>query len=108
MPDTPSESAESPNSDNSSDNNTPEYYQFERAKMEHERHQQAGMLGWVGKFLGGRDEKAGNIAGLMALLCFASIAFLLLTADMWENVDATASVLGATLTACLGYLFGRK
>ena len=111
MPDTPSESAESPNSDNSSDNNTPEYYQFERAKMEHERHQQAGMLGWVGKFLGGRDEKAGNIAGLMVLLCILVISILTAVGaytGKWENFDTTIGVLGATLTACLGYLFGRK
>lgn len=60
---------------------------------------------------GGGNEKAGNIAGLMAILCFTTIAALLLTAffhDIWEKVDAIASVLGAVLTACLGYLFGRK
>ena len=83
-------------------------FALEREKMEHERKQQKGMRGWLGRLFGGGDEKAGNIAGLMAIACFIAIAALLLTADMWENVDATAAVLGATLTACLGYLFGRR
>ena len=77
-------------------------------KMDHEHRQQKGLLGALGWVFGGRDEKAGNIAGLMALACFIAIVTLLLNADSWENVDATAAVLGATLTACLGYLFGRK
>ena len=57
-------------------------FALENKKMDHEHRQQAGARGWLGVVFGGRDEKAGNIAGLMTLLCFASIAFLLLTADM--------------------------
>ena len=82
-----------------------------KEKMDHEHRQQTGSRGTLGKIFGGGDEKAGNIAGLMAILCFATIAVLLLAAfflDIWENVDAIISVLGAILTACLGYLFGRK
>ena len=78
---------------------------------DHEHRQQKGQRGALGWLFGGQDEKAGNVAGLMTLLCFGAIAVLLmyvLRTDKWENVDATTAVLGATLTACLGYLFGRK
>ena len=90
--------------------NSDEYLQFDNPENQrrHKRLQQAGRLGTLGRIFGGRDEKAGNIAGLMAVLCFVAIAALLLAADKWENVDATGAVLGAILTACLGYLFGRK
>ena len=83
-------------------------FTHEKAKMDHEHRQQAGMLGWLGMFFGGGEEKAGNVAGLLIVLCFSAIVGLLLSADMWESVDATGAVLGAVLTACLGYLFGRK
>ena len=75
----------------------------------HEHRQQRGQRGVLGWLFGGQDEKAGNVAGLMAVFCFIAIAVLLLMyTDRLENVDAAAAVLGATLTACLGYLFGRK
>ena len=77
----------------------------------HEHRQQKGQRGVLGWIFGGNHEKAGNIAGLMTLLCFTAISVLVfhvLTTDRWENVDASIAVLGATLTACLGYLFGRK
>ena len=108
----PDQSEQPQNNSGNSDKN-PEYRQFDdpENQRKHKRLQQAGRLGKLGGFFGGRDEKAGNIAGLMAILCFAAIVTLLLVAallDKWENVDATGAILGAILTACLGYLFGRK
>lgn len=81
----------------------------EAAEWGNQKHRaQVTDLGWLGKMFGGGDEKAGDIAGLMVVFGFMVIAFLLVTEDMWENIDATVALLGATLTACLGYLFGRK
>lgn len=83
----------------------------EEAELEDKKEAaRVGERGTLGRFFGGRDEKAGNVAGLMAICSFLLIAFLLLKVprDMWEHVDAIGAVLGATLTACLGYLFGRK
>lgn len=83
--------------------------EHKRLDHAHEHRQQKGQRGVLGWIFGGQDEKAGNIAGLMAVFCFIAIAALLLIyTDRWENVDAAAAVLGAILTACLGYLFGRK
>ena len=85
-----------------------EHKKLDHAHEHREQKGQRGMLGWL---FGGQDEKAGNIAGLMTLLCFGAISVLLfhvLTTNKWENVDTSIAVLGAILTACLGYLFGRK
>ena len=44
----------------------------------HEHRQQRGQRGVLGWLFGGQDEKAGNVAGLMAVFCFIAIAVLLL------------------------------
>lgn len=67
-------------------------------------------FGWLGTFFGGKHA-GGNIAGVMSILCGAGIVVLIIvgiSTGKWENVDTGIGVLGATLTACLGYLFGRK
>ena len=51
-----------------------EHKRLDHAHEHREQKGQRGMLGWL---FGGQDEKAGNIAGLMTLLCFIAISVLL-------------------------------
>ena len=86
-------------------------------------------LGLAGKALGGRQEKPGNISGIVIILCFLLISALLLTdcgtpaVDPVNAVDAGNAVspinadpgyekseiltaLFGIITLTLGYLFG--
>ena len=84
----------------------------EQAELEDKKEAaRKGERGTLGRFFGGGREKAGNIAGLMTLLCFGGIVVLItigLITGKWERFDAGLGILGTTLTACLGYLFGRR
>ena len=79
----------------------------EEVRRQADQRKFAAELGWVGKFFGGRQEKPGNISGLVILICFALIAILIcirLTIG-FEKTELFTALFGI-ITLTLGYLFG--
>ena len=77
----------------------------------HQKHY-AQQLGWIGKVIGGKKEKAGNIAFVAIFLCVLLIGALLWLMSSAE--DGKASALGniaaaiiAVMSGALGFVFGR-
>jgi len=94
--------------------------QRERDALAHERAVFERELGVVGKLFGGKQEKSGNIAVFVIVLCFVLIGFAYL-AQLWIALparDAVAKIdppmpferiftaLASIITLVLGYLFG--
>ena len=66
-------------------------------------------LGWVGRFLGGGPEKAGNIAALTIAAAILLLAVVAIRIDWTKELDTFLKVLSGVLsvvTLSLGYLFG--
>jgi hypothetical protein len=65
--------------------------------------------GAVGGVLGTREEKPGNIAFIVIIICFfiLFVAFLRMNLkDQFEQFMKIAGILTSIITASLGYLFG--
>ncbi len=84
----------------------------EKRSFEHEHRTQRTRLGWLGYVFGEGNEKAGNVAGIIAMVCLiALIARFVADAfgfDRGVADDERLNNLVYVLTLCLGYLFGRK
>jgi len=69
-------------------------------------------LGWVGKFIGGKSEKAGNVAFIVIVVCF--VLLMIVTAG-WvvhsgtEEYKAGAAFapLMSVISGALGFMFGK-
>ena len=65
--------------------------------------------GTLGKLIGSRNEKAGNVAFIVLLFCFIVIVVLFVRLDIKEHFDKLLELLTVFLgiiTLILGYLFG--
>lgn len=77
----------------------------------HERAMHAAELGWVGKFIGSKSEKPGNISAIVILLCIILVIgafFALDTSKQGVLFERIFSGSMAIVTLALGYLFGSK
>lgn len=65
--------------------------------------------GKLGGILGSKSEKAGNIAFIVIIICFALIGFAFYKMDLDKQFDSFfkfVSGITSIITASLGYLFG--
>jgi hypothetical protein len=75
-------------------------------------------LGWLGKLFGGKSEKAGNISGVVIVLCVLSLAVIWAVdtyiAQLGKHAEPAMpfenifSGLLSVITLALGYLFGKS
>ncbi|UXS09215.1 hypothetical protein [Agrobacterium tumefaciens] len=67
-------------------------------------------MGWVGRVFGSGDEKAGNIAGIVLVVCIAAVLFLLSLAAVYPEAKLSEAIAGffTVITTTVGYIFGRK
>lgn len=79
------------------------------AEYSHMREMASINRGQVGKLLGSRSEKAGNIACIVILVCFVLIVMAFYKMDLDKQFDSFLKFVGgitSIITASLGYLFG--
>lgn len=75
----------------------------------HAQATQRSEQGWIGKFLGSKAEKPGNVAFIVIIICFVIIATAANKMDLkteFESFMKLTSALFAIITGALGYLFG--
>ena len=67
-------------------------------------------LGFLGKWLGGGEEKTGNIVFILAVFSLVLVFGLAVTGLIvgWEHIDAGLTGMTAVVSICLGYIIGRK
>ena len=63
--------------------------------------------GLLGSIFGTRDHVPNNVAGLMVVIGFAIILYLVMTGENWNSIKDQVSGIGTFVTLALGYLFGR-
>jgi hypothetical protein len=83
----------------------------EQETLAHERGQLKQEMGIVGRFVGGRAEKAGNISALVIVVCivfFIAAYFLPYPPPEKVSFDRVIGLVSSLITLALGYLFGSK
>ncbi len=83
----------------------------EQKRFDHEHRTQRTRLGWLGFIFGEGNEKAGNVAGFIAIICLLALVgrFIFYAQDFDKAANGEGlNNLVYVLTLCLGYLFGRK
>ncbi len=86
----------------------------EAANLAHEAEKFRREIGWLGRLLGARGEKSGNIAGILVvvgLLLLACVYFFPNSAATAPGAFTSkdfASGLISLITLALGYLFGKN
>jgi hypothetical protein len=66
-------------------------------------------IGWIGRIVGDRDEKPGNIAFMTILVCFALLVILAYApAKDGMSFKESFGFLTNVLTLTLGYLYGQR
>ena len=94
-------------------------FDLHQLELEHKAQQLRTELGWLGKFFGGRQEKAGNISAIVLLLCFLALAAVWLSDVGFQYycttrkldppalpLDHAVAGIASIITLILGYLFG--
>jgi hypothetical protein len=78
-------------------------------KNAHQQATQKNEQGALGRWLGSRSEKAGNISFIVIIVCFMFIGIAFLKMDLTKEFDSFmkfCAALFAIITGALGYLFG--
>jgi hypothetical protein len=78
-------------------------------KNAHEQATQRNEQGALGRWLGSKSEKAGNISFIVIIVCFLFIGIAFLRVDIKAEFDSFmkfCAALFAIITGALGYLFG--
>lgn len=87
----------------------PDEKALQEAKLLHEQVMQRTQLGLIGKLLGSAQEKSGNVAFLVILMCFIFMGigfFQMPIADHADNLFKLFTVMLGPVALALGYLFG--
>lgn len=75
----------------------------------HAQATQRSEQGWIGRYLGSKSEKPGNVAFIVIIICFMVIGIAAHKMDLkteFDNFMKLATALFAIITGALGYLFG--
>lgn len=63
--------------------------------------------GLLGSIFGTRDHVPNNVAGLMVIIGFSIILYLIMNGENWAAIKDQVASIGTFVTLALGYLFGR-
>lgn len=87
----------------------PDALAFKEADHAHAQAMQKAEHGSIGRLLGSRSEKPGNVASIVILLCFVFICLAFYRLDIQNMSDLFMKIVSASFSVvglALGYLFG--
>lgn len=87
----------------------PDGLAFREADHAHEQAMHKAEHGSIGRLLGSRSEKPGNVASIVILLCFVFIGLAFYRLDIQNMSDLFMKIVSASFSIiglALGYLFG--